>query len=133
MYSLRPIGKIVENELRDLANRYDILIDKYVIMPNHVHMIIFIQRAEQSPTPTISDILCAFKSITTKKANQQDHVSGRQIWQRSFHDHIIRNESAYQKIWQYIDCNPMMWEQDCFYCGVERVEQSPTPTDGKQA
>ena len=51
MYSLRPIGKIVENELRDLANRYDILIDKYVIMPNHVHMIIFIQRAEQSCRP----------------------------------------------------------------------------------
>ncbi len=113
---LRPIGKIIEIEIENLSERFDINIDKYVIMPNHIHMIITIQRAEQSPAPTtIVDIICAFKSITTKLANKSEHISGRQIWQRSYHDHIIRNEQDYLSIWQYIDTNPIKWEEDCFY------------------
>lgn len=71
--------------------------------------------AGQSPAPTIGDIIGAFKSITTKIANRQDHAIGRKIWQRSYHDRIIRNEQEYQKIWQYIDTNPLKWEEDCFY------------------
>lgn len=66
---LRPQGKIVEKELLELEERYGIVIDKYCIMPNHVHLIMFFDnynREEQSPSPTISDVVCAFKSITTK-------------------------------------------------------------------
>lgn len=112
---LRPIGKISETEIRNLSEQSNINVDKYVIMPNHIHMIITIQRVEQSPTPTIADIICAFKSITTKSANKSNSIPGRQIWQRSYHDHIIRNEQEYQRIWQYIDTNPLIWEKDCYY------------------
>lgn len=112
---LRPIGMIAEIEIHKVTERFHILIDKYVIMPNHVHLIIVIERAEQSPAPTIGDIVCTFKSITTKTANRQDNALGRKICQRSYHDHIIRNEQEYQKIWQYIDTNPLKWEEDCFY------------------
>ena len=38
------------------------------------------------------------------------------VWQRSFHDHIIRDEQDYILIWEYIDNNPVKWEEDCFYC-----------------
>ncbi|MEG1044743.1 MAG: transposase, partial [Oscillospiraceae bacterium] len=69
----------------------------------------------QSPSPTISDIICTFKSLTTKLSNANDNITGRKIWQRSFHDHIIRNENEYQKIWEYINANPLKWEDDCFY------------------
>jgi len=40
---------------------------------------------------------------------------GHPVWQKLFHDHIIRNEKDYQKIWEYIDTNPFKWEEDCFY------------------
>ena len=109
---LRPQGKIVEKELLELEKRYGIIIDKYCIMPNHVHLIIFIDdynREEQSPSPTISDIVCAFKSITTKKINEFENLKGRQIWQRSFFDHIIRNEQDLLYERRYIDENPVRW------------------------
>ena len=41
-------------------------------------------------------------------------INGK-LFQTSFHDHIIRNEKDYQKIWEYIDINPLKWESDCFY------------------
>ena len=110
---LLPIGKIVEQEICNLSQKYGVVIDKYVIMPNHIHMILFLWGEECRNT--LSDVLCALKSVTTKRANQVDECSGRRIWQRSFHDHIIRDEKDYLKIWQYIDENPSKWEQDCFY------------------
>ena len=71
---------------------------------------------------SVSDILCALKSRTTKLANALDEQPGRMIWQRSFHDHIIRDEKDYLKIWQYIDENPRKWELDCFYQDMIREE-----------
>ncbi len=117
---LRPIGFIVESELNELTKRYNATIDKYVIMPNHIHILIIIQwvsgkRAEQSPAPTLSDIICTFKSITTRKANDYTRTPGQKLWQRSFHDRIIRDEHEYQMIWQYIDANPLTWNDDRFF------------------
>ena len=48
------------------------------------------------------------KSFTTREY-------GKTLWQRSFHDHIIRGEKDYLEIWNYIDTNPQKWETDCFY------------------
>ncbi|MEG1027160.1 MAG: transposase [Oscillospiraceae bacterium] len=112
-----PIGEIYKTQIDEIQRKCNITIDKYVIMPNHIHLIIVIAREEQSPSPTASiiDIVCSFKSLTTKSANIKDKMIGRKIWQRSFHDRIIRNEQEYQKIWEYIDTNPMRWEDDCFY------------------
>ena len=109
---LRPTGKIIENEILELEKRYNVVIDTYCIMPNHIHMILFINnfsREEQSPSPTISDVVCAFKSITTKKINAFENIKGRQIWQRSFFDHIIRNEQDLFYERRYIDENPVRW------------------------
>lgn len=112
---LLPIGMICDTQLNALLNRYNIKIDKYVIMPNHIHLIVNIEREEQSPSPTIGEIICAFKSITTKIANKNDGITGRKIWQRSYHDHIIRGDCDYKKIWDYIDTNPLKWKDDCFF------------------
>ena len=40
---------------------------------------------------------------------------GMDVWQRSFHDHVIRNQKQYEKIWEYIENNPLKWDEDCFY------------------
>ena len=117
---LLPIGEIADREIQLLPQIYDVSVDKYVIMPNHIHMILSLYGKES--VNTVSDILCRLKSRTTRLANERDGQAGRKIWQRSFHDHIIRDEKDYLKIWQYIDENPMKWEKDCFYQGVVQNE-----------
>lgn len=112
--TLLPIGTIVEMEILRLKARFGVTVAKYVIMPNHVHMIIKIYRAEQSPAPTISGIICSLKSITTKTVNRRDNMAGQIIWQRSFYDHIIRDKSEYERIWHYIDSNPQNWNEDSY-------------------
>lgn len=115
---LSNIGEIIDREIRQLPLRYShIEIVNYVVMPNHLHVLLAIEegRQEQSPCPTVGDIVCALKSITTKKANQQDDTQGRKIWQSRFHDHIIRNEAEYNKIYKYINENPMRWIEDTYY------------------
>ena len=58
--------------------------------------------------PTISQVIQQLKGIVTKQI-------GWSIWQKLFHDHVIRNEKDYLKIREYIDNNPLQWELDCFY------------------
>ncbi len=109
---LSDIGEIVNCEMQKLNSIYkNVSVDKYVIMPNHIHIIILILQNEDGRTqfaPTISRIIKQFKGSITKKL-------GFSVWQKSFHDHIIRGEEEYRKIWNYIDTNPLTWEQDCFY------------------
>ena len=113
---LTTYGKIAAEQIALLENRfYGIKIDKYVVMPNHIHMLISICRttAGASPCPTISDVICAFKSITTRLCVKEGLK--KQLFQSSYHDHIIRSEKDYGKIWEYIDTNVIRWEKDCFY------------------
>ena len=114
--NLSQYGKIAKDQLLNLENRYKtIKIDKYIIMPNHIHIIVIIDNtAGASPCPTISDIICSFKSLTTRVCNKS-YNKPQKIFQTSFHDHIIRNEKDYQKIWEYIDTNIVKWKEDCFY------------------
>ena len=108
-------GQIAEEQLLLLENRYqNIKIDKYVIMPNHIHIIISINNtAGASPRPTISNIICTYKSLTSRICRQNGLKS--KLFQSSFYDHIIRNEQDYNEIWQYIENNPQKWSEDRFY------------------
>ncbi len=109
-------GEIAQTQLKALANRYqEIQIDRYVIMPNHIHILFRIEKqtAGASPCPTISDVVCAFKSLPSRICHQNGFQG--KLFQSSFHDHIIRDEHDYEKIWEYIENNPLKWELDCFY------------------
>lgn len=113
---LTKIGMIIDDEIKSLEKRYDcIKIDNYIVMPNHIHMIISIERQEQSPCPTIGDIICTLKSITTKKSNVMDNAKGRKIWQTSYYDHIIRNQKEYEDVWSYIEYNVAKWNEDKYF------------------
>ena len=72
------------------------------------------RRAGACSCPTISDVICAFKSITTRLCKKEG-LEEKQLFQSSFHDHIIRGDEDYNKIWEYIDTNTLKWKQDCFY------------------
>lgn len=62
--------------------------------------------------PTLGQIMGYFKYQTTKQMNKIVGFAGRKIWQRSFYDHIIRNDQALQKIRNYITNNPTKWQKD---------------------
>nr|WP_322183763.1 transposase [Neglectibacter sp. M00184] len=99
--------------MQALEQRFpSITVDKYVIMPNHIHFLLQIRReaGEASSSPTVPNVIGAYKSLTTRVCGQDAN-----LFQRSFHDHVIRNEKEYQKIWKYIDENPIKWTMDCFY------------------
>lgn len=85
-------------------------VDKFVIMPNHVHAILVIDEAGAAPLTTI---VGQYKAGVTKLIRQSQ--PDIQVWQRSFHDHVIRTQRRYEEIWSYIDTNPLRWHEDCFY------------------
>ena len=111
---LSDIGMIVDNEIKKLNSIYDtVRVDKYCIMPDHIHFIISIHTDENGRTrrgelrsplcaPTISRVMKQFKGSITKQV-------GRSIWQKSFYDHGIRNQQDYDEVWQYIENNPLKY------------------------
>ena len=112
---------MVAERLLNISNDV-VTVEKYYIMPNHVHAILSItgEGTTQGSFPTaISEIVRRFKTITTKlcidgvKSGEYPPFE-KKVWQESFHDHVIRNEQDYLDIWQYIDQNPLKWEEDCF-------------------
>ena len=114
---LTMYGLIAKEQIELLECRYEgIKIDRYVIMPNHIHILLSVNApaAGASPCPTISDVVCAFKSMTTRLCREKG-LNEKTLFQSSFHDHVIRGDQDYQKIAEYIDTNVLRWEKDCFY------------------
>lgn len=116
-------GGIAQQFIVDLSTKYPYAkVDKYVIMPNHVHLLLSIDNQmndmgniTETPSPTVGAIIGWYKYQTTKQMNNPMDNETFKIWQRSFHDHIIRNDEEYQEIWDYINTNPQRWKDDCFY------------------
>ena len=115
---LTPLGELVEEQLLFLESRYDSFkLDNYVIMPNHIHILCTLLSNESeaggaSPSPTITQIICAFKSLVSRIYGKQ---KDSKLFQRSFYDHIIRNEADFLEVWDYIDANPFRWNKDKLY------------------
>ena len=110
--SLSHYGTIVDTAIRNIPLHYPaISLDHYVIMPNHVHLLLQINTDEKGQpmiAPTISTVVQQMKGSVTKQI-------GQPIWQKLFHDHVIRDARDYLKIWEYIENNPIRWKEDCFF------------------
>ena len=110
---LSQLGKIVERAIIAIPEHYqNVRLLDYVVMPNHIHMVLLfsddIGRMISSPTKSLSTIVGQFKRSASKAA-------GVPLWQRSFYDHVIRDEKDYLKIAEYIVTNPIKWADDCYY------------------
>ncbi|MBR5569884.1 MAG: transposase [Oscillospiraceae bacterium] len=112
--NLTPIGAVVAKYTRTIPG-----IDSYVIMPNHVHMIIKISAKDpvegpmwsSAPTNTsLVNLVRSWKTIISKEL-------GETIWQRSYYDHVVRDEHDYLKIMNYMQNNPAKWCEDKYYPG----------------
>jgi REP element-mobilizing transposase RayT len=135
---LNQFGEIVAGEWMKTAQIRPVVVlhpDEFVIMPNHLHGIIWIIEtdgatrdgmesvrtevvgATRRVAPTlvansIGAIIGQIKTISTKQVNALRGTPGTPLWQRNFYEHIIRNEAEFEKIWNYIDSNPQQWQED---------------------
>ena len=109
---LSDIGKIVLDELEKWHTSYSaVSLCSYVIMPNHLHIVILISADKNGRTqfaPTVVRMVKQFKGSVTKK-------TGYSFWQKSFMEHVIRNKKDYEAISNYIAKNPFRWYYDELY------------------
>ncbi len=115
-------GQIVDTVIRNVPPHLHVTIDQYVIMPNHVHLIAVI--TEEDVLRAIRESPLQGRSIVSKavgyiKMNASKAIRQRYgdvaVWQRGYYDHVIRNREDYVAMAEYIQTNPIRWEQDKLY------------------
>lgn len=103
---LSYVGRIVQQSLLQVKNHYpNVSVDKYCIMPDHVHFILTIQPDENGrivSAPTVPTVVGSMKRWVSRQI-------GEPIWQKSYYDHVIRNQDDYDEVWQYIENNPLKY------------------------
>ena len=108
--ALTDIGKIVQKQIVNSNRIPGITVDKFVIMPDHIHLIVLVNETatkgtSRAPSPTnaaIAHLVSTFKRFCHRDV-------GEKIFQRSYYDHVIRNQQDYNETWQYIENNPRKW------------------------
>lgn len=118
---LNQYGKIVEECLLRLPQQYDyVSLWDFMIMPNHIHVIIDIDsvgngrdRSLRPKRKNLSSLIWAFKTTSSKKLHDVWLQSFKR--QKSFYDHVIRNEADLQRIQEYIEINPYKRKNDEYY------------------
>lgn len=106
---LTPTGEIVEKYILSMPQSKGVFVENYVIMPDHIHLLISVENPagemEKSNNPSQEKIpraIAVFKRLVNKEIN-------RNIFQRNYYDHIVRNDKDYETISQYIEDNPANW------------------------
>lgn len=102
--NLSKIGSVVETAILQIPSHYPMMsVDKYCVMPDHVHILLSINTDEagrQIVAPTVSTVVGHMKRWVSLQI-------GQSIWQKSFIDRVIRNEKGYRAVWEYIENNPI--------------------------
>lgn len=143
---LNELGQIVADEwMRSRSIRREIDFDAWVIMPNHIHGLVWIQASDvpqdlvgangrlplhgmahstnqdrlvpPMKPRSLSSFIAGFKSATTKRINLMRNAAGTPVWQRNYYEHIVRSEESLQHLQRYIQNNPLSWQQDQLHPG----------------
>ena len=105
---LSEYGVVVDEYIRTISQVYpDVFVDTYVVMPDHIHLLIRIDRAYgpagcPAPTASLPKVISALKSLCTRSAK-------RPLWQRGYYEHVIRNREDFLSCGEYIASNPGKW------------------------
>ena len=107
---LNCLGQIAYDAVQQIPTHFpQNRVEQFVIMPNHIHMILVVEPGGADTSVVVG----SFKSYVARIVHGSDPQL--KVWQTSYHDHVIRNQLQYERIWIYIESNPMRWEKDCFY------------------
>lgn len=133
-----PIGEIVTECWNNIARlNKDVEIGAFCLMPNHIHGIVILHHyaaggvdrlygfetiesqlgeKERRGRRSLQGLMKDFKSVTTRRYKAvTPGAAGASLWQKSYHDHIIRNQCEYDDIYRYIKTNPFVWKKDCYH------------------
>lgn len=107
---LSHIGEKIENCILKIEEIYPcVFVDNYIIMPNHIHLILTIDTNRRPMVaPTVATVIKQFKGAASKEA-------GTSIWQKGYYDHIIRNENDFNETMKYITFNAQKWDEDKYF------------------
>ena len=129
MVDLLPFGIIAEKYIKQMDAFYDhISVPAYVIMPNHIHILLFVgqmpsgTQASALQNSAVSRFVSTFKRFCNKDC-------GQNIWQPRFYDHIIRNQTDFDEHLKYISENPARWQKDDLYSPDHATFQDRTVGD----
>jgi len=132
---LSDLGIVTKNLLRQVPFHVgDVDLDAFVVMPNHVHAIVMMPgdgrgtacRAPTVHTPeafsrprkgSLATIVRSYKSAVTREARRSFGIL--EVWQRGFHEHVIRGDTQLARIRQYIELNPARWAIDAYFAAEE--------------
>lgn len=128
---LNHYGEVAKKNWMNTENiRSNIKLGIFVIMPNHMHAIFQIlgnrntvgayhdsslPREFKSPSNSVGAIVRGYKSTVTKQINQIRKTTTPKIWQGNYYEHIIRDRESLNKITEYIEMNPKLWDNDRYF------------------
>lgn len=118
---LNTVGKIVSDKIQALPQYFDLVVEKQVVMPNHIHFLVFGNTIHLSKIVSSLKRHCVISIKNTVRAGERSSPlrevieSKNTIWQKSYYDRIVRNQKEYDQILQYIDQNPLRWELDSLH------------------
>ena len=116
---LNDAGRMIEHWWGELTRKFSsVALDEWIVMPNHLHGLLFFRPTPQTPDrPTLGTAINWLKTMTTN-----EYIRGVKslawrsfpgtLWQRDFHDHIVRNDEELKSIREYIRQNPARWAWD---------------------
>ena len=113
---LLPYGIVADKYIKQMSDFYEnITVEQYVIMPNHIHLLLFVcdDGSPRTSTPTKQTSFVSHFVSTFKRFCKKEY--GENIWQRGFYDHVIRGRKDYEEIAKYIYENPVRWYYDELY------------------
>ena len=113
MIQLYSFGLYIQEALEYLQNNNpNIMIHNWVIMPNHVHILLSLRREGSASSSAANAKIPKFVSSLKRCTNK---MAGIKLWQTSYYDHIIRDDEDFLRRWQYIDRNPSAWNEDDYF------------------
>lgn len=118
---LTVAGQIVLEHIEQIGAKYVcIQVDNFVIMPNHIHLLLSLfspinDKQTTQNMVSVGKVVGWFKYSTTKQFNLLNNTVGEKLWQRSYCDHIIRNDEDLKNRYEYIDDNPRRWKEDKYH------------------
>ena len=122
---LNDLGRLVNDEWQKTAEiRPNVEVDHFVVMPNHLHGILFLSGRQHTgplkgkltlPAKALGSIVAQFKSVVTKRSQKLAHPPHPPIWKRNYYDHIVRNENDLDRSRRYILATPARWRDDDYY------------------